>query len=506
MFTKANRANTSHGLLLIILFSMAAFYLSELEWVKSMRLSPLIVGIILGTIYANSLRKKLPEDWVPGIRFCTKQILRTGIVLYGFRLTLSDVYAVGLPAVIVDAIIVVVTLSLGIFLGKILKMDSQTALMTATGSSICGAAAVLGAESVVKCPSHKTAVAVSTVVIFGTIAMFLYPIMYRYGLLDNLGDMGTAIYTGATLHEVAHVAAAGNAIFGTIAMFLYPIMYRYGLLDNLGDMGTAIYTGATLHEVAHVAAAGNAMDPNDSLGIAATATITKMIRVMMLAPVLIVFSILLSYAAKKKAQSSNMDPNDSLGIAATATITKMIRVMMLAPVLIVFSILLSYAAKKKAQSSNGLATQNHERGKITIPYFAIGFIAVIALNTMLQQFTGAPTVKDIPLNGTIEYIDTFLLTMAMTALGTGFIAVIALNTMLQQFTGAPTVKDIPLNGTIEYIDTFLLTMAMTALGTDTSLDKFKQAGAKPFLLASLLFVWLLVGGYFLSLYIPQLLA
>lgn len=365
MFTKGNRANTSHGLLLIILFSMAAFYLSELEWVKSMRLSPLIVGIILGTIYANSLRKKLPEDWVPGIRFCTKQILRTGIVLYGFRLTLSDVYAVGLPAVIVDAIIVVVTLSLGIFLGKILKMDSQTALMTATGSSICGAAAVLGAESVVKCPSHKTAVAVSTVVIFGTIAMFLYPIMYRYGLLDNLGDMGTAIYTGATLHEVAHVAAAGNA----------------------------------------------------------------------------------------------MDPNDSLGIAATATITKMIRVMMLAPVLIVFSILLSYAAKKKAQSSNGLATQTHERGKITIPYFAIGFIAVIALNTMIQQFTGAPTVKDIPLNSTIEYIDTFL-----------------------------------------------LTMAMTALGTDTSLEKFKQAGAKPFLLASLLFVWLLVGGYFLSLYIPQILA
>ena len=57
------------------------------------------------------------------------------------------------------------------------KMDKDTALMTSTGSAICGAAAVLGAEPVVKCEGHKTAIAVSTVVIFGTISMFLYPIL-----------------------------------------------------------------------------------------------------------------------------------------------------------------------------------------------------------------------------------------------------------------------------------------------------------------------------------------
>ena len=89
--------------------------------------------------------------------------------------------------------------------GKLLKMDKDTSLMTATGSAICGAAAVLGAEPVVKCEGHKTAIAVSTVVIFGTISMFLYPILYRAGMLDALGDTGVAIYTGSTLHEVAHV-------------------------------------------------------------------------------------------------------------------------------------------------------------------------------------------------------------------------------------------------------------------------------------------------------------
>ena len=61
MFEQGQRAHTLHGLLLIALFSLAAFYLAELPWVKSLSLSPLIVGIILGTIYANTLRSKLPE-------------------------------------------------------------------------------------------------------------------------------------------------------------------------------------------------------------------------------------------------------------------------------------------------------------------------------------------------------------------------------------------------------------------------------------------------------------
>lgn len=351
MFSKENRANTIHGILLIALFSFAAFYIAEIPFVKSLSFSPLIVGIILGMLYANSLRNKLPETWVPGIKFCTKQILRAGIVLYGFRLTLTQVAAVGLPAVVIDTIIVAGTIFLGVWLGKLLKMDKDTSLMTATGSAICGAAAVLGAEPVVKCEGHKTAIAVSTVVIFGTISMFLYPILYRAGMLDALGDTGVAIYTGSTLHEVAHVAGAGNA----------------------------------------------------------------------------------------------MDPTDTLGIAGTATITKMIRVMMLAPVLVIMSFAL--AGRKKAAAEGGTTQKN----KITIPWFAFGFIGIICLNSLLQYLFGVDSVKEIPLNGAIEYIDTFM-----------------------------------------------LTMAMTALGTDTSMEKFKQAGAKPFLLAGLLYIWLLGGGYLLT--------
>ncbi|WP_300740033.1 YeiH family protein [uncultured Alistipes sp.] len=357
MLEKGNRANTLHGILLIVLFSFAAFYIAGFSFVRELSLSPLIIGIILGMLYANSLRNKLPETWVPGIKFCSKQVLRWGIILYGFRLTLSQVAAVGLPAIAVDLIVVTVTLLGGVLLGRLLKLDRDTALMTSTGSAICGAAAILGAEPVVRCEGYKTAIAVSTVVIFGTLSMFLYPVMYRTGMLDGLSDTGVAIYTGSTLHEVAHVAGAGNA-----------------------------------------------MDPTDSLGIAGTATITKMIRVMLLAPVLVVMSLFL--ARRRRAEQPSVEQG---------------------------------------------------RGRITIPWFAFGFLGVICLNSLLQYLTGAPTVREIPLNGAIEYLDTFL-----------------------------------------------LTMAMTALGTETSLDKFRQAGARPFLLAGLLYVWLVVGGYFVTKYIVAL--
>lgn len=76
---------------------------------------------------------------------------------------------------------------------------------------------------------------------------------------------------------------------------------------------------------------------------------------------------------------------------------------------------------------------------------------------------------------------------------------------MQYLFGVDSVKEIPLNGAIEYIDTFMLTMAMTALGTDTSIDKFKKAGAKPFVLALLLYVWLVFGGYYLTKYLVPLL-
>lgn len=337
------RSSMLHGVLLITLFSCAAFYIGDMAFVKSLSFSPMIVGIILGMLYANSLRNNLPETWVPGIQFCSKRILRIGIILYGFRLTFQNVVEVGIPAICIDAIIVAVTICGGVMIGRLMKMDRGIALLTSVGSGICGAAAILGTESAIKVKPYKTAVAVSTVVIFGTIAMFLYPILYRNGIID-LTPQEMGIFTGSTVHEVAHVVGAGNA------------------------MGKEV-----------------------------------------------------------------SDP---------AIIVKMIRVMMLVPVLLIISYSVMRAAVKSGDASG--------RGKISMPWFAILFLVVIGFNSL-----------DLLPAGLVDFINTF--------------------------------------------DTFLLTMAMTALGAETSIDKFRKAGAKPFILAFILFVWLMGGGYVLAKYVTPML-
>lgn len=360
-----------NGILLVALMACAAFCIGEWSWVKALSLSPLVVGIILGMIYANTLRGSLPESWSPGIGWCAKKVLRLGIVLYGFRLSFQDVAAVGLAAVVIDAIVVAGTIFIGIFVGRLLKMDRDTALLTACGSAICGAAAVMGVDGTIKPAPYKTAVAVSTVVIFGTLAMFLYPVFYRSGVLE-LDAAGMSVFTGATVHEVAHVVGAGNA------------------------MGPAVSDGAI---------------------------IVKMLRVMMLVPVLLVLALLRvrKVAAVKAAASAE-------GIGASAASAG--------------SAAIEGAGIGARVSSSSSSAAGMGGAKITVPWFAVLFLVVIGFNSL----------GSLP-EGVVSFINAF--------------------------------------------DTFLLTMAMTALGMDTTFGKFRKAGAKPFILAAVLFAWLLVGGVLL---------
>ncbi len=127
------RISMMHGILLIALFACAAFYIGEAQFLKNISFSPMIIGIILGMLYANSLRNNLPETWVPGIQFCSKKILRLGIILYGFRLTFQDIVNVGVSGIVIDTIVVVVTILGGIWIGRLLKMDRETALLTSIG-------------------------------------------------------------------------------------------------------------------------------------------------------------------------------------------------------------------------------------------------------------------------------------------------------------------------------------------------------------------------------------
>ncbi len=272
-------------------------------------LSSLTLAILLGIILGNTIYPSFAERLADGVGFAKGQILRLAIMFYGFKLTLTEVTSVGMPAVLSDALVLTSTFLLTYWIGtKLLKVDKQTTLLIGSGASICGAAAVIAAEPVVKAEAHKVTIAVATVVVFGTIAMLLYPFLYHLGWLQIwLSPQDYGVYTGSTIHEVAQVVVAGNAVS-----------------PEVGDI----------------------------------AVVTKMIRVMMLAPFLLILSFVLT----------------------------------------------------KSGDSNGEKLSIMSRvQQVKVPWFAFIFIGMVVLHTWLTMSEG--------FESTMILVDDILLTMAMFALG-----------------------------------------------------------------------------------------
>lgn len=183
--------------------------------------------------------------------------------------------------------------------------------------------------------------------------------------------------------EEVTVAVSTVVVFGTLAIFVYPALYH---LSSLSPSAYGLFAGSTVHEVAQVIAAGRAVSE----------------------------------------QAANV-----------AVIAKMVRVMMLAPFLVALSAYLSREASSHGNDSSG------QPAHITIPWFALGFVAVAGLNSLAR-------------------------------LPQGLVAAIT------------------------DIDTVILAMAMAALGLTTHLSAIRTAGLRPLGLAALLFCWLVGGGLLIN--------
>ena len=345
-FSVQNRQGTISGIIFVAIFAAAATFISNIEAVRALGISPLVIGIVMGIFYANTLHNQIPKEWGTGITFSGKKILRFAIVFYGFRITFQQIAEVGMSGFMVSLIMLSTTFILGTYLGiKVFKMDRDTSMLTASGASVCGAAAVLATEPVLKSQEHKTAIAVSMVVLFGTISMFLYPVLYATIIEPSTG-------------------------------FLHMTAQQFG-----------IYVGGTIHEVAQVVAVPASIQgaPTD---MANSAVIVKMTRVIMIAPLLIVLGIYLSMQAKKSGGEGSKVP-------------------------------------------------------LVIPWFAVYFIGMAGFNSL------------------------------------GIVPENMVNI-------------------INEVDTFLLTMAMTAHGMGTIFAKFRGLGLAPIYTALSMFIWLVIGGFIVT--------
>ena len=199
-----------------VLFGCAgvAVVLGGMGWASHLGLSALTLAILLGMVMGH-----VPghQRWLtPGaIQFARHTLLRAGVILYGARLTLAQIHDLGASGVAIPLLVLALTMLAGTWIGtRWFGLARTQAVLVAAGSAVCGAAAVLAVAPAVKAQPRETAVAIASVVLFGTVGIFLYP--WLYTLLAHAG-MAVApehfgVYIGSTMHEVAQVIAAAKPL------------------------------------------------------------------------------------------------------------------------------------------------------------------------------------------------------------------------------------------------------------------------------------------------------
>ncbi|WP_083636307.1 YeiH family protein [Bradyrhizobium sp. AS23.2] len=258
--------------------------------------SPMILAIAIGISIRNLVGT--PSFAAPGIAFSMRRLLRAAIVLLGFQITLTQLAAVGAHGLFIVIGTLVATFGFTLAAGRVLGVDRKLSELIAAGTSICGASAVVATNSVTRASDEDVAYAIACVTIFGSIAMFVYPVLPHLLQLDGAAY---GLWSGASIHEIAQVAAAS--------------------FQNSQHAGEV-------------------------------ATVAKLSRVMLLAPVVLALSVAPRLAARGTGGRSARPP---------------------------------------------------------LPWFAIGFVAVAALNSVVSIPEGAR-------DATVA-LSTFLLTVALAAMG-----------------------------------------------------------------------------------------
>lgn len=226
------------GLMLAVTVAMAAQFLSGHYGVPVM-----LMAILLGM----PLHFLAEDDRAgPGIDFAARTLLRAGVALLGLRVSLDMVAAIGWPFVALVAGSVAAVILGSVALARRLGQDRAFGLLTGGSVAICGASAAMAIASVL--PARDSAerdlsFTVITVTVMSTFAMIVYP-MLAAGL--GLDQHQTGLFLGATIHDVAQVVGAG-----------------YSVSEETGDI----------------------------------ATVVKLIRVTLLAPVVLIAALVLRRAA-----------------------------------------------------------------------------------------------------------------------------------------------------------------------------------------------------------------
>ncbi|MBS1971116.1 MAG: putative sulfate exporter family transporter [Bdellovibrionales bacterium] len=188
----------------------------------------LFMGVALALIFGN--------PYLDLARKYTHRLLAISVVGMGFGMDLAVIGRVGLQGIGYTIAGISLTLTLGYFIGKLLKTDRNVSILVSVGTAICGGSAIAAVAPVIRAKSHEVSVALGTVFVLNAVALFLFPPLghyfgltqHQFGLWSALAIHDTSSVVGASLQYGAEALQVGTTVKLARALWIVPIAFAIG--------------------------------------------------------------------------------------------------------------------------------------------------------------------------------------------------------------------------------------------------------------------------------------
>lgn len=194
-----------YGISLIIAIYLAVLFISEpLAQMIGVAVIPvsllcLIIGILIGNLVS------LPSSLLRGTDYVKKNILQIAIVFLGLKISLAQVFEVGLSSLALIMSIFLLVFVLGVILQRKFVKEKELISLIGIGTAICGVTAIMASSSVLKSKEQDVAFAVLIVVLWGSIGIFTYPFFVEWFFSSEISK---GLFLGVGIHDTSQVLAA----------------------------------------------------------------------------------------------------------------------------------------------------------------------------------------------------------------------------------------------------------------------------------------------------------
>jgi len=197
----------SRGLFLAIGVAVVARVLHQLiPGPANKVISDVLIAILLGLFIRNVVG--VPKSCEPGVKFALERVLRLGIILLGLRLSLQDIADTGGAAMLLVFTCIAVALSTAYLVGRLFHIPPRLTALIGVGTSICGNTAIVATAPAIGAKEEEVSFAVAVITLFGLIAVIVYPII---GQALGLSNTAFGLWAGTAVNDTSQVVAVGAA-------------------------------------------------------------------------------------------------------------------------------------------------------------------------------------------------------------------------------------------------------------------------------------------------------